>query len=111
ERLLGPWGMFVQCRFRITITDETNTPPWPGPADPCRAACGGACPPCLLPFARFCGQAVSNWGGASMSVSVTGLRCLVEIADAGLNVSAAAQAMHLSQPSVSRQLAQIEDVL
>lgn len=46
-----------------------------------------------------------------MAVSLTGLRCLVAIADAGMNVSAAAQALHLSQPSVSRQLAQMEQAL
>ncbi len=46
-----------------------------------------------------------------MAINLTGLRCLVEIDDARLNVTAAAQAMHLSQPSVSRQLKQIEDSL
>lgn len=46
-----------------------------------------------------------------MALTLTGLRCLVAIADAGLNVSAAAEAMHLSQPSVSRQLAQVEEAL
>nr|WP_282452860.1 LysR substrate-binding domain-containing protein [Lysobacter sp. CAU 1642] len=39
------------------------------------------------------------------------MRCLVAIVDAGMNVSAAAQSLHLSQPSVSRQLAQIEQAL
>jgi DNA-binding transcriptional LysR family regulator len=46
-----------------------------------------------------------------MAVSLTGLRCLVAIVDTGMNVSAAAQALHLSQPSVSRQLAQMEQAL
>lgn len=46
-----------------------------------------------------------------MALSITGLRCLVGIADAGMNVSAAASALHMSQPSVSRQLAQIEQAL
>lgn len=46
-----------------------------------------------------------------MALSLTGLRCLVGIADAGMNVSAAASALHLSQPSVSRQLAQVEQAL
>ncbi len=46
-----------------------------------------------------------------MAVNLTGLRCLVEIVASKLNVSAAAQAMHLSQPSVSRQLRQLEDAL
>jgi DNA-binding transcriptional LysR family regulator len=46
-----------------------------------------------------------------VALSITGLRCLVGIADAGMNVSAAANALHLSQPSVSRQLAQIEQAL
>ncbi len=46
-----------------------------------------------------------------MSVTLTGLRCLVEIAEANLNISAAGQAMHLSQSCVSRHLKQIEDSL
>lgn len=46
-----------------------------------------------------------------MALSMTGLRCLVEIVDAGMNVSAAAQILHLSQPAVSRQLAQAEEAL
>jgi DNA-binding transcriptional LysR family regulator len=46
-----------------------------------------------------------------MAVNLTGLRCLVQIVESRLNVSAAAQAMHLSQPSVSRQLRQLEDAL
>jgi LysR family transcriptional regulator, cys regulon transcriptional activator len=47
----------------------------------------------------------------AMALTLTGLRCLVEIVDAGLNVSAAAQALHLAQPSVSRQLAQVEEAV
>lgn len=46
-----------------------------------------------------------------MAVTLTGLRCLVEIADASLNVSTAAAAMHLSQPCVSRHLKQVEEAL
>lgn len=46
-----------------------------------------------------------------MALTLTGLRCLVEIVEAKLNISAAAQAMHLSQPSVSRQLSQVEEAL
>lgn len=46
-----------------------------------------------------------------MALTLTGLRCLVEIVDAGLNISAAAETLHLTQPSVSRQLAQMEDAL
>lgn len=46
-----------------------------------------------------------------MGVSLTGLRCLVEIVDARLNIGAASQAMHLSQPCVSRHLKQVEDAL
>jgi len=46
-----------------------------------------------------------------MAVNLTGLRCLVEIVEARLNITAAAQAMHLSQPSVSRQLRLVEDAL
>ena len=46
-----------------------------------------------------------------MALTLTGLRCLIEIVDAGLNVSAAAKVLHLTQPSVSRQLAQVEQAL
>lgn len=46
-----------------------------------------------------------------IALTLTGLRCLVAIVDAGLNISAAAQALYLSQPSVSRQLAQVEQAL
>jgi len=46
-----------------------------------------------------------------MAVTLTGLRCLVEIADANLNISAAGQSMHLSQPCVSRHLKLVEDAL
>ncbi len=46
-----------------------------------------------------------------MAVTLTGLRCLVAIVEAKLNISAAGQAMHLSQPCVSRHLKQVEDSL
>lgn len=46
-----------------------------------------------------------------MALTITGLRCVVAIVDAGLNVSAAAESLHLSQPSVSRQLSQVEEAL
>ncbi len=46
-----------------------------------------------------------------VSVTLTGLRCLVEIVEANLNISAAGQAMHLSQSCVSRHLKQVEDSL
>lgn len=46
-----------------------------------------------------------------MAISLTGLRCLVEIVEAKLNISAASQALHLSQPCVSRHLKQVEDAL
>ncbi len=39
------------------------------------------------------------------------LRCLVEIARRGLNVSEAADALHTSQPGVSRQIRALEDEL
>lgn len=46
-----------------------------------------------------------------MALSLMGLRCLVEIVDADLNISAASKALHLSQPCVSRHLKQVEDAL
>lgn len=46
-----------------------------------------------------------------MAVTLTGLRCMVAIADAGLSVSAAAQRVHLTQPCVSRHLKQLEEAL
>lgn len=46
-----------------------------------------------------------------MALTLMGLRCLVEIADADLNISAACQALHLSQPCVSRHLKQVEEAL
>jgi LysR family transcriptional regulator, cys regulon transcriptional activator len=39
------------------------------------------------------------------------LRCLLAIVDADLNISAAAQRLHATQPSLSRQLRQLEDEL
>jgi len=39
------------------------------------------------------------------------LRCLVEVARRGLNVSEAAEALHTSQPGVSRQIRALEDEL
>lgn len=53
-------------------------------------------------------------GGQSeidMAVTLTGLRCLVEIVEANFNISSAGQAMHLSQPCVSRSLKQVEESL
>lgn len=44
-------------------------------------------------------------------MTLTELRCLVAIVDAGLNMSAAAEVMHASQPSLSRHLKQIESTL
>ena len=46
-----------------------------------------------------------------MAVTLTGLRCLVEIVETNLNISAASLRLHLSQPCVSRHLKQIEDAL
>lgn len=46
-----------------------------------------------------------------MAVTLTGLRCLVEIVDAKLNISAAGTSMHMSQPCVSRHLKQVEESL
>src|SRR5690606_18906841 len=46
-----------------------------------------------------------------MPLTLTGLRCLVEIVDANLNISAAGQALHMSQPCVSRHLKQVEEAL
>ncbi len=46
-----------------------------------------------------------------MAVTLTGLRCLVEIVEANFNISSAGQAMHLSQPCVSRSLKQVEESL
>src|SRR5688572_31150406 len=39
------------------------------------------------------------------------LRCLTEVARRGLNVSDAAEALHTSQPGVSKQVRQLEDEL
>jgi LysR family transcriptional regulator, cys regulon transcriptional activator len=44
-------------------------------------------------------------------MTLTGLRCLVQIVDANLNITAASEALHLSQPCVSRHLKQVEDAL
>jgi LysR family cys regulon transcriptional activator len=44
-------------------------------------------------------------------VKLQQLRCLVEIARRGLNVSEAAEALHTSQPGVSRQIRALEDEL
>lgn len=44
-------------------------------------------------------------------MTLTGLRCLVGIVDADLNISAAAAVLHMSQPCVSRQLKQVEETL
>lgn len=46
-----------------------------------------------------------------MALTLTGLRCLVEIVEANLNISVASHALHLSQPCVSRHLKQVEDAL
>ena len=39
------------------------------------------------------------------------LRCLVAIADAGLNITLAAERVHATQPGLSKQLKQLEDEL
>jgi LysR family transcriptional regulator, cys regulon transcriptional activator len=44
-------------------------------------------------------------------MTLTELRCLLAIVDADLNISAAAQRLHATQPSLSRQLRQLEDEL
>ncbi|MGH8086264.1 MAG: LysR substrate-binding domain-containing protein [Lysobacter sp.] len=44
-------------------------------------------------------------------MTLTELRCLLAIADAELNISAAAQRVHATQPSLSRNLKQLEDEL
>jgi DNA-binding transcriptional LysR family regulator len=46
-----------------------------------------------------------------MPLTLMGMRCLVEIVDADLNISSASQALHLSQPCVSRHLKQVEEAL
>lgn len=46
-----------------------------------------------------------------MALTLAGLRCLVAIADAGLRLGEAGRGLHLSQPSVSRQLALVEQAL
>ena len=46
-----------------------------------------------------------------MPLTLLGMRCLVEIVDADLNISSACKALHLSQPSVSRHLKQVEEAL
>lgn len=46
-----------------------------------------------------------------MSMTLTGLRCLVQIVDANLSITAASQTLHMSQPCVSRHLKQVEDSL
>lgn len=46
-----------------------------------------------------------------MSMTLTGLRCLVQIVDANLSITAASQSLHMSQPCVSRHLKQVEDAL
>ena len=44
-------------------------------------------------------------------MTLTELRCLLAIVDAELNISAAAQRVHSTQPSLSRNLKQLEDEL
>ena len=44
-------------------------------------------------------------------MTLTELRCLVAIVEADLNISAAAQNMHSTQPALSRHLKQLEDEL
>lgn len=46
-----------------------------------------------------------------MPLTLMGMRCLVEIVDAELNISSASKALHLSQPCVSRHLKQVEEAL
>lgn len=44
-------------------------------------------------------------------MTLTQLRYLVAIADAGLNITLAAERVHATQPSLSKQLKQLEDEL
>lgn len=44
-------------------------------------------------------------------MTLTQLRCLVAIADAGLNITLAAERLHATQPGLSKQLRQLEDSL
>jgi LysR family transcriptional regulator, cys regulon transcriptional activator len=76
----------------------------PGP----RGVCEGRHP--FPAVAR--GADLRKTGAAAVTaLTLTGLRCLVAIVDAGLNLSAAGEALHLSQPTVSRQLGQVEQAL
>ena len=44
-------------------------------------------------------------------MTLTQLRCLIAIVDAGLNITQAAEATHATQPGLSKQLKQLEDEL
>ena len=44
-------------------------------------------------------------------MTLTQLRYIVAIADAGLNITMAAERVHATQPGISRQLRQLEDEL
>src|SRR5690349_5240210 len=47
----------------------------------------------------------------STAMTLVQLRCLVAIADAGLNITLAAERVHATQPGLSKQLKQLEDEL
>ncbi|MCW5569268.1 MAG: LysR family transcriptional regulator, partial [Dokdonella sp.] len=44
-------------------------------------------------------------------MTLTQLRCIVAIADAGLNITLAAERVHATQPGLSKQLKQLEGEL
>src|SRR5690348_12320216 len=83
--------------------------PMSNPALPASASCGpGRCDVCarsLLP--RHIAHRPDSW----IAMTLTQLRYLVAIADCRLNITAAAEHVHATQPGVSKQLKQLEDEL